>query len=391
MTSEGSVFSFKFLVLLTGAVLLAHLAALRTPLAPLTMNQLQTARAFITRSLVFKPVTAPPAPKAAATRPASRLLEQPKRPPSLEPQAPNPAPAPSLEPPLAMQSAPPEIGAEAVSLQPPADTFQAPPMPGAQAQVPPPRPLREYAVLANAEKLPGSIQLNYQVNANKFPYSLNSELLWQQDGSSYSARLAFKAFGQSRVQTSRGQIGSRGLEPARFSDKYRSEVAAHFVRDQGKVTFSANTPDVPLLAGAQDRLSILIQLAGLIGSAPGNYPVATTIAIQTIGPRDADTWLFTVGETETLKLPGGSQETLKLVRNPRQEFDQKVELWLAPGLGYLPARVRITEPNGDFIDQQWLSTVAAADIIGRNLNALFFVTLEIPHSTANCVAGTFKG
>jgi hypothetical protein len=55
-------------------------------------------------------------------------------------------------------------------------------------------------------------------------------------------------------------------------------------------------------------------------------------------------------------LPGGDQITLKLVRNPREEFDQKVELWLAPTLGYLPARIKITEQNGDYVDQKWLAT-----------------------------------
>ena len=158
------------------------------------------------------------------------------------------------------------------------------------------------------------------------------------------------------MQTSHGQITPAGLAPIRFSDKFRSEVAAHFNREQGKVTFSANTPDVPLLTGAQDRLSVLVQLAAMIAGDPGHFPPATTLAIQTIGPRDADTWLFTVGNEEKLTLPGGELATLKLVRNPRQEFDQKVELWLAPALGYLPARIRITEPNGDFVDQQWLAT-----------------------------------
>ncbi len=204
--------------------------------------------------------------------------------------------------------------------------------------------------------LPSSVRFKYQVETNRFPFSANAELLWKQNGEEYDARLEISAFGQARVQTSRGQITPEGLAPLRFSDKFRSEVAAHFNRAQGKVTFSANTPDVPLLAGAQDRLSILIQLAAMIASDPEQFPPATTLAMQAIGPRDADTWLFTVGEKETLTLPGGQQATLKLVRNPRQEFDQKVELWLAPALGYLPVRIRITEPNGDFVDQKWLST-----------------------------------
>ncbi len=217
-----------------------------------------------------------------------------------------------------------------------------------------PRPLRERIGIASNYTVPGSHTLKYQVTSNKFPFSLNAELGWQLDGESYSARLAFGAFGISRVQTSRGQITAEGLAPLRFSDKYRSEVAAHFVREKGKVIFSANTPDAPLLSGAQDRLSVVVQLAAMIAGNPDHFPPATTIALQIVGPRDADIWLFTVEDDEMLTLPGGQLLTRKLVRNPRQEFDQKVELWLAPALDYLPARLRITESNGDYADQRWL-------------------------------------
>ncbi len=214
----------------------------------------------------------------------------------------------------------------------------------------------EAALALVADKLARPVRLKYQVLTNKFPYRLGAELLWQPTGEQYEARLEISAFGQARVQTSRGQITPQGLAPLRFSDKFRSEVAAHFNRAQGKVTFSANTPDVALRPGAQDRLSVLVQLAAMLSSAPQSYPPASTITIQTIGPRAADNWQFTVGNAETLNLPGGQQATLKLLRNPREAFDQKVEVWLAPELGYLPARIRITEANGDYVDQLWLAT-----------------------------------
>ena len=218
---------------------------------------------------------------------------------------------------------------------------------------PAPRPPREAVQSLKVHALPPPMRLSYTVQADKFPFSLNSELLWSHDSKHFEARLEFSAFGQSRLQTSRGDIAPEGLEPLRFSDKFRSEVAAHFDRQKGKVTFSANTPDAVLLAGAQDRLSILVQLAAMVASHPEAYPEATTIAIQTIGPREADTWLFTVGQMETLTLPGGEQTALKLVRNPRKEFDQRVELWLAPAMSYLPVRIRITEANGAYVDQKW--------------------------------------
>ncbi|MDO9196750.1 DUF3108 domain-containing protein [Rhodoferax sp.] len=352
MSSESArILPLKVLAVLSGAVLLAHLAILRGAPMTLGLSQPEPPRAFITRSIELVPA-----------RPTS--AEQPVAPPAIAPRENTPLPAPKLarqKPAEALTSRddsvpqPATVINEAEMPDPAATPPKEPSSEDAQlAAVPRPPPDRISAAMAYT--VPGSVIIKYKVESNKFPFSAGAELVWRQDGASYEARLELSVFGQTRVQTSRGQVTPEGLAPTRFSDKYRSEVAAHFDREKGKVTFSANTPDVPLLAGAQDRLSILVQLAAMIAGDPGHYPEATTIAIQTIGPRDADTWLFTVGGEETLSLPGGEQATMKLVRNPRQEFDQKVELWLAPALGYLPVRIRITEPNGDFVDQKWLAT-----------------------------------
>ena len=73
--------------------------------------------------------------------------------------------------------------------------------------------------------------------------------------------------------------------------------------------------------------------------------------MYTVGPRDADTWAFTVGELETLNLPMGEIKAIRVARDPRREFDQKVEAWFAPSLNYWPVRIRLTQGNGDFVDQ----------------------------------------
>lgn len=231
-----------------------------------------------------------------------------------------------------------------------------------EAELAVPRPPRERPLNISADALTGSTRLVYVVNTSKFPYLLSSELLWRNNGDSYSVRLRFSAFWQARVQTSRGRIGASGLAPERFSDKYRSEVAAHFNYTQGKVTFSANTPDAALLAGAQDRLSVLIQLGAILGSEPERFAPGVTLTIPTVGPRAAELWLFEVVGTEALTLPGGAIDAVKLERLPRGPYDQKVELWLSPSLGYLPARIRITESNGNSIDQQWQATEAVDDV-----------------------------
>ncbi len=350
----------RALLALTAAVLLAHIAVLQAnPVVVPGLTQPQHLRTLTTRTI--KP-TAPPHTTTTAPKPPHASPDKPHQPhrgslsttkrPLLWPLPLQPVPAPdpvveTVEPqPPATAPEPTEpVTAPAAAAPEPLNTTTAAPRPPQEAQH-----------TTHFLSVPGSIRLQYKVESNKFPYSLHAELLWQQDDVAYDARLAFSAFGQSRVQTSHGKITPNGLAPVRFSDKYRSEVAAHFDHDKGQVTFSANTPNVPMLAGAQDRLSIFMQLAALLANAPEQYPAGTRISIQTIGPRSADQWLFSVEESETLSLPGGEQVALKLSRHPSKEFDQKVELWLAPALGYLPARVKITENNGDFIDQKWLAT-----------------------------------
>jgi hypothetical protein len=207
--------------------------------------------------------------------------------------------------------------------------------------------------------VPKSVLLHYQVTAHTRGLVLNAQgqLHWRQDGNEYEAKLELLGgLFPKRTQESTGRITAEGLAPQRFSDKARSEEAAHFQRDEGKVSFSSNRPDAPLMPGAQDRLSVMLQLGAMIAGNPKNFEPGATISIQTASTRDAEVWQFTVEGEEALQLPGGELRALKLIRNPRKEFDQKIELWLAPGMDYVPVRLRLTQPNGDWVDQQWSST-----------------------------------
>ena len=225
---------------------------------------------------------------------------------------------------------------------------------------------REPAAIAAAStqptprfSIPAAARLHYQVTAAVRQLRLqgDGELVWHHYGTSYDAQLVISSpLLPSRIQHSTGLITAEGLAPVRFSDKARSEEATHFLRDQGKVTFSSNRPDAPLVAGTQDRLSVMLQLGAMVGGAPARFPAGTVISIPTASTREAEPWLFTVEGEETLELPGGKVPALRLIRNPRREFDQKVELWLAPGMDYVPVRLRLTQANGDWVDQQWSST-----------------------------------
>ena len=362
------------LLVLTGHLLILMAAPDR--IGPRLDPEAAAAKVFTTRNiapqLAVKPE--PPALTAPAVAPAparqkavsKKPLPQQERAPDAivfvanalpENATPAPAEAPTDSTPVASTntiadlSAAPLAAASAAAPQP----EPVPPV-SAAATSAVPKP-----TLVTAIDLPGSARLQYKVvgTSKGLNYFANAELNWSNTGNHYDATMKVSAlFIGSRSMTSSGAVTPTGLAPTRFADKYKSELAAHFDADKGKVTFSANTPDVPWVEGAQDRVSVFLQLGGMLAAGPGgpgapaSFAVGSSITLYTVGPRNADTWTFLVEGNEQLSLPAGDMATLKLTRKPEREYDQKVEVWYAPSLGYLPVRNRITQANGDFVDQQ---------------------------------------
>ncbi len=282
------------------------------------------------------------APVAELTGPAAPTV------PEVQAIAPLPEQAPEKALEVLAQAAVPPAG--------PAKTTATPPDPVA---VTAPLASNQAPTAAVAFTVPGSTRLKYNVVGTKdnLQYNARAEMSWLHDGKSYEARLEVSAFLMgSRVRTSSGNLTPEGLQPNRFADRFRTEVAAHFVRDRQSVVFSANTPEAMLTPGMQDQLSVFVQIGAMLAAAPDKYPPGTKLTFETIGPRAAETWVIGVEAEETLNLPGGEVQAIKLVRSPRLQYDQTAELWLAPQVGYLPVRIKITERNGDFVDQQWRST-----------------------------------
>ncbi|WP_051443287.1 DUF3108 domain-containing protein [Curvibacter gracilis] len=301
-------------------------------------------------------VSAPVAAVGAVARPPRVIRRPPRSIPA--PQAPSPAPGdtppdPSATVPESPSDAP-ALSASPAATDPPQPQPVIGPTSAPVAKAPEVSPAAaEHRTLS--VKVPPPIRLSYAVKAEvkHLNYQANGEMSWTHDGSQYEAQASVKMFLiGGRSQTSRGRITAAGLAPTRFGDKVRNEQAAHFDAEQGKVTFSANTPDAVLLPGMQDRLSVFMQLASLVAAEPTQFGPGTRITVPTVGPRDAETWVFVVDGPEELALAQGPLPTLKITRAPRTEFDTRVELWLAPGIHYLPARIRITQSQGDFVDQQ---------------------------------------
>lgn len=364
--------SWRVLAGLTLIVALAHLLVLG--LAPMATGPEPSplASKFITRTIVI----APPASQAPAAPAAAPVEARPPPPP--KPRRPREASVPRAKPtpkpvPDAPAQTPPETPIETPDLTAQAATDSGATAPETPASAPAAAagstaggtPGGTAAAGSEASgtiagtqalRIPGSVTLDFEATGQTGASpqrGVFGELVWLQDGSRYDGRLTLKAVFFTLLNWhSTGKIGPSGLEPERYSESRKTEVASHFVRDQGQIVFSNNAPPVPLQPGAQDRMSVMMQLGGLLAASPARYPAGTRISIQTVGVRDGDVWVFVVGDEEQLTLPAGDYTARKLTRTPRKEFDRKLELWLAPKYGYLPVRIRQTEANGDFADAQ---------------------------------------
>lgn len=384
---------------LTLVVALAHLLLLG--LAPMAMGPEPSplANKFITRTIVI----APPAAEKAAAAPAAAPVEarpaappKPRRPRA--PSAPKPKPQPTQAPQVAPTPEPAPDASVPATPDTPDLTAQAAPDSGASAPEAPASaaaggaggaggaagattaaggtgdgspgstagaasPTSGNIAGTQSLRIPGSVKLSFAATGQRGASPMQGvfgTLEWLQDGSTYDARLTLKLlFATILSQHSAGRIGPSGIEPERYSESRKGEVAAHFAREQGQIVFSNNAPPVPLLPGAQDRLSVVMQLGGLLAGDPARYPGGSQITVQTAGTREAGTWVFNIENEEKVTVQAGEYTVRKLTRSPRKDFDVKLEVWLAPALGYLPVRIKQTQPNGDFADMELRESLPA--------------------------------
>jgi Protein of unknown function (DUF3108) len=382
---------------LGAGVLLAHLSLLSGGLSGLSLDL------FAAPGAELSGASAPPPPDTASSATAAPLPELPEPvrtsrvrwilpkapepepvpepPPPVVKKPPAPAPEPEPEPvvlaepepivPLVAEEPPPT---ELAMAQPAEPLPETPPVAPVEAPLEPQLPVSDAApgteVAAGTVQgagmglseaglppasVPPSVQLRYDVKgfAKGFNYTASGRLDWSHDGRKYESSITVKAlFLGSRGQTSVGRVSDKGLAPERFTDRSRSERAAHFERSTAKIRYSNNAPDAVLLPGAQDRLSVNLQLAALFNARPDAYAEGQNLRLPVSSHDMSEVWLFRVGPQATEQLPAGEVVARKLTRSPRKEFDKTVEIWLGTSIAHLPVRLRITEPNGDFVDMK---------------------------------------
>ncbi|MEO8835441.1 MAG: hypothetical protein ABI364_01735 [Caldimonas sp.] len=185
--------------------------------------------------------------------------------------------------------------------------------------------------------------LHYQVRRGVLRGT--GEIRWRPEGNAYRLVLGARLAGLTLLmQTSEGAIDAAGLAPLRFLDQRarRSAQAANFRRELGTITFSGPGVTWPLLAGSQDRLSWMIQLAGIAAADPALLAEGERIAMVVVGARgEASVWTLRSAGRVDLATAWGTVHAVKLVRDGRSTYDTSAEIWLDPERDYFPAQAAL--------------------------------------------------
>lgn len=302
-----------------------------------------------------------------------RLAPPPTPAPEVKPAEPPPKPKPRKVPKPPKPAAPPPEPVDAVAEPGPAAPAEPAPADGtdaapatvadaapAPAAVESPQPAPAAPAQADAQArwkvaLPPSARFDLDVkrkDADGTNWSGSANIAWQQDGASYKVmhevgvKIVFARINLLQ-QGSEGTINEFGIAPAKFDEKRRnrSATATHFNQQEQKITFSASERTIPLTAGAQDRATVLFQLAA-IGRADVNQ-YGKDIDILVGDDRDAQVYRFQLIGEEELETDMGKLVTWHLARMPKPgSYNTRLDIWLAPSQEWYPVQIRSTERNG---------------------------------------------
>lgn len=300
---------------------------------------------------LLKPQPIERRPAAAAPKPAERAAA-----PAPKPAAPQPAQSrePVLtstqtdergEPPAAASAASAASGTSGASGTQPASAAGA-----GSAATPGP------ATNGVKFSVPPSADLQYDTFYNGMQNMIGT-IHWRTDGRTYDLSVSMPVpFVGPFNYRSEGRIDAFGIAPDRYVEQRgrRPEDIAIFNREIHQVVFTRTPNNAPLPDGVQDRFSMLIQLSALVRGNPSAYKPGVTQQFFVIDNNSGETWPIAVIGDERVQTQAGIVDARHFMRLPRRDGDtRRIDMWLAPSLGWLPVRLVQTEPNGAQIELLW--------------------------------------
>ncbi len=210
---------------------------------------------------------------------------------------------------------------------------------------------------------PPSTQLSYRLIGNyRGEVHGQAEVQWIRQGRRYQVHLDVSigpGFAPliARRMSSDGLIGPQGITPGRYDEDTRvlfsQRRRASLFFDGEHMRLADGRPQAQP-AGVQDAASQFVQLSWL--ALTGREPLRPghQIALPLALPRRLYDWRYEVVGEALLDTPMGPLLTwhLRPLLPPgtRLGGDLRAEVWLAPGLQYLPVRLRIAQDEQTFVD-----------------------------------------
>jgi hypothetical protein len=178
------------------------------------------------------------------------------------------------------------------------------------------------------------------------------ELSWARTGGTYEARLKGTVAGFTVLDwASSGGFDAAGVAPTLYVEHRlaRSDRDVSFRRSESRIVFSGSrSSDLPLVPGAQDRVSWLVQLPAVLAADPARSEAGTRLTMYVVGTRGrAGDWIFQAEGRETIGTPAGTLRTVKWTRQAGKPDDMEAEVWLDVERHYLPVRIRLAFAGSD--------------------------------------------
>lgn len=202
---------------------------------------------------------------------------------------------------------------------------------------------------------PAAWQYRLQAQISGLRFNINARMEWAVHQDRYQSKLRYSVplLGH-RTQTSEGLWTPSGLLPLVFNESTtRRQTELAFDWEAKRVSRNQEPHIQSLATGAQDPLSVFFETGIQLAQLPPGQKPPPSITVHVVGLRRAEDWTFHLMGTENLDLPAGQIEALHWQR-PASADDKGVyaDIWFAPALGYLPVRIRLSQDNGDVLDQQ---------------------------------------
>jgi hypothetical protein len=241
--------------------------------------------------------------------------------------------------PVAAAQAPPE---EPQSVEPQAQAPEITDDEPAAAEVP-----------ATTDSWPADTRLSYRLTGYyRGDLYGSARVQWQREKSRYQVRVDLSMALLLRIaMISQGEVTDTGLLPSAYEEQFPGG-AQRMVFDGGYVRFQDGTLLLQPQA-LQDTASQFVDLSHRFSTGRDVLKVGAEVRVWLARPQGMALWTYDVIEEDTLQIPElGPVSAFHLrprpIANPRGTIT--AEIWFAPGLQYLPVRVRISLGAGNFVD-----------------------------------------